>query len=201
MQAIESTTPYDERLKAATRRNKVHPLKMVMYVGLASLVMMFVALTSAYIVRRASGNWLEFSIPTIFYVNTLVILASSLTLHFAYRAFKREAAGTYKALLTTTFVLGIAFLILQYLGWQELAAQGVPLKINPAGDFVYAISWLHALHVVGGIAALAVSLVLAYAIRLRRTPARQLRLELTIIYWHFVDALWLYLVIFLSLQR
>ncbi len=200
MRALESTT-FDEGMEAATRRNKVHPLKMVMYVGLASLVMMFVALTSAYIVRRASGNWLEFSIPTIFYINTLVILASSLTLHFAYRAFKREAAGAYKGLLTSTFVLGIAFLVLQYLGWEELAAQGVPLKINPSGDFIYAISWLHALHVVGGIAALAVSLVLAYAIRLRRTQARQLRLELTIIYWHFVDVLWIYLIVFLSIQR
>ncbi|MBB4078243.1 cytochrome c oxidase subunit 3 [Lewinella aquimaris] len=188
-------------MEAATRRNKVHPLKMVLYIGLASLVMMFIALTSAYIVRRAAGNWLEFSIPGIFYVNTLVIIASSITLHFAYRAFKREAAVAYKSLLTVSFVLGIAFLVMQYLGWEELAAQGVPLKINPAGDFVYAISWLHALHVVGGIAALAVALVFAYAIRLRKTPARQLRLELTITYWHFVDVLWIYLIIFLSLQR
>ncbi|WP_183494457.1 cytochrome c oxidase subunit 3 [Neolewinella aquimaris] len=199
MSAVNTTI--NKRMEAATRRNKVHPLKMVLYIGLASLVMMFIALTSAYIVRRAAGNWLEFSIPGIFYVNTLVIIASSITLHFAYRAFKREAAVAYKSLLTVSFVLGIAFLVMQYLGWEELAAQGVPLKINPAGDFVYAISWLHALHVVGGIAALAVALVFAYAIRLRKTPARQLRLELTITYWHFVDVLWIYLIIFLSLQR
>ncbi|MCP9235468.1 cytochrome c oxidase subunit 3 [Lewinella sp. JB7] len=199
MSAVD--TGVDKRMEAATRRNKVHPLKLVLYIGLASLVMMFIALTSAYIVRRASGNWLEFSIPGIFYVNTLVIIVSSITLHFAYRAFKREAGAAYKNLLTVSFILGIAFLVMQYLGWEELAAQGVPLKINPAGDFVYAISWLHALHVVGGIAALAVALVFAYAIRLKRTPARQLRLELTITYWHFVDALWVYLIIFLSLQR
>ena len=188
-------------MEAATRRSKIHPLKMVMYIGVGSLVMMFVALTSAYIVRRASGNWLEFSIPTIFYVNTLVIIGSSLTLHAAYRAFKREAAGAYKTWLSVSFILGIAFLVLQYLGWNELAAQGVPLKINPSGDFVYAISWLHALHVVGGLAALMVTLILSYAIKLRRTPARQLRLELTLIYWHFVDVLWIYLIVFLSLQR
>lgn len=199
MSAIETTL--NHRIDTPSRRSRLHPLKFAMYVGLGSLVMMFIALTSAYIVRRASGNWLEFSIPTIFYVNTLVIVISSLTLHAAYRAFKREAAGAYKVWLSVTFVLGLAFLVLQYMGWEELAAQGVPLKINPAGDFVYAISWLHALHVVGGIAALLVSVVFAYAIRLRRTPARQLRLELMLIYWHFVDALWIYLILFLSLQR
>ena len=199
MSAVHTTV--DQQITAATRRSKIHPLKMVMYIGCGSLVMMFVALTSAYIVRRASGNWLEFSIPTIFYVNTLVILVSSLTLHAAYQAFKREAATAYKALISVTFLLGIAFLVLQYVGWQDLAAAGIPLKINPSGDFVYAISWLHAAHVVGGLAALLVTLVLAFALRLRRTPARQLRLELMMIYWHFVDVLWIYLIVFLSLQR
>ncbi len=199
MAIIETST--DQRLRAATRRNRVHPHKMVMYIGMTSLVMMFVALTSAFIVRRASGNWLEFSIPGIFYLNALVIVGSSLTLHLAYRAFKREAERAYRGWIVTTFVLGIAFVILQYVGWLVLAEQGVPLKINPAGDFVYAISGLHALHVIGGLAALLVSVVFAFAIRLRRTPARQLRLELTMIYWHFVDGLWLYLILFLTLQR
>ncbi|MGB3800170.1 MAG: DUF2768 family protein [Lewinella sp.] len=199
MSAIETTL--DPRMEAVTRRSKLHPLKMLMYIGLGSLVMMFIALTSAYIVRRASGNWLEFSIPTIFYVNTLVIVVSSLTLHAAYQAFKREAMGVYKGLLTVSFLLGIAFVVLQFVGWQDLAAQGVPLKINPSGDFIYAISWLHAVHVVGGLAALFVTLLVAYIRRIRNTPARKLRLELTMIYWHFVDVLWIYLIIFLSLQR
>lgn len=188
-------------MASATRRNRIHPLKLALWVGLVSLVMMFTALTSAYIVRRAAGNWLEFSIPAIFYINTLVIVGSSLTLHAAYRAFKREAARAYRSWLSVTFVLGLAFLVLQYFGWRELAAAGVPLKINPSGDFIYAISWLHAVHVVGGVAALTVALALAFATQLRRTPARQLRLELTITYWHFVDVLWIYLILFLSLQR
>ena len=199
MSAIETT--FDPRMEAVTRRSRLHPLKMLMYIGLGSLVMMFIALTSAYIVRRASGNWLEFSIPTIFYVNTLVIVVSSLTLHAAYRAFKREAMGVYKGLLSLSFALGIAFVVLQFVGWQDLAAQGVPLKINPSGDFIYAISWLHALHVVGGLVALAVTLLVTFLRRVRKTPARQLRLELTLIYWHFVDVLWIYLIVFLSLQR
>lgn len=188
-------------MQAATRRNRIHPKKLAMWVAIVSLIMMFTALTSAYIVRRAAGNWLEFSIPSIFYVNTLVIVGSSLTLHAAYAAFKREAAFAYKSLLGITFLLGIAFVVLQYLGWEQLAAEGVPLKINPSGDFVYAISGLHAVHVLGGIAALAVALVVAFVTKLKRTPARQLRLELTLTYWHFVDILWIYLIVFLSLQR
>ena len=199
MSTVESN--YDERMVAVTRRNRVHPHKMLLYVGIASLLMLFVALTSAYIVRRAGGNWLEFSIPGIFYINTLVILVSSLTLHLAKRAFVRGASTTYRTWLTITMGLGVAFLILQFAGWDELAAQGVPLKINPSGDFVYAFGWLHAAHVIGGLAVLGVSVVLAYYLPLKVTPARKLRLELTVIYWHFLDALWIYLIIFLSLQR
>lgn len=191
----------EKRMQAETRRNKIHPKKLALWVAIVSLIMMFTALTSAYIVRRAAGNWLEFSIPSIFYVNTLVIVASSLTLHAAYRAFKREAEGAYKALLGITFILGVAFVILQYFGWLQMEAEGVPLRINPSGDFVYAISSLHAVHVLGGLAALGVALTMAFLRKLRRTPARQLRLELTLTYWHFVDVLWIYLIVFLSLQR
>ena len=194
-------TTLNKKMEVATRRNKIHPYKLALYVAMVSLVMMFTGLTSAFIVRRAAGNWLEFSIPPVFYVSTLVIVVSSLTLHAAYRAFKREAEGAYRGLIVLSFLLGIAFLVLQYVGWQTLAAEGIPLRINPSGDFVYAISWLHAFHVIGGLAALAVSVVLAYARQLRRTPARQLRLELILIYWHFVDVLWVYLIVFLSLQR
>jgi len=190
-----------KEMEVVTRHNKIHPKKLALWVGLVSLVMMFTALTSAYVVRRAAGNWLEFDIPSIFYWNTLVIVVSSLTLHAAYGAFKREAAFAYRSLLTVTFILGIAFVVLQYLGWEQLAAEGVPLKINPSGDFVYAISGLHAVHVLGGIAVLAVALAVAFVRKLKRTPARQLRLELTLTYWHFVDFLWIYLIVFLSLQR
>jgi len=188
-------------MEAATRRNKIHPQKLALWVGIVSLIMMFTALTSAYIVRRAAGNWLEFNIPAIFYWNTLVIVVSSLTLHAAYEAFKREADAAYKGLLIVTYLLGITFVVMQYLGWEALAEGGIPLKTNPSGDFIYAISGLHAAHVIGGIAILTVTLIMAFARKLKRTPARQLRLELTLTYWHFVDVLWIYLIVFLSLQR
>jgi len=194
-------TTVNKEMEAATRRNKIHPKKLALWVGLVSLIMMFTALTSAYVVRRAAGNWLEFSIPGIFYINTLVIMASSLTLHAAYGAFKREAAGAYKTLLSITFLLGIAFVVLQYVGWEQMAALGLDIKVNPSTSFIYAISGLHVVHVLGGITVLAVALGAAFMRKLKRTPARQLRLELTLTYWHFVDLLWIYLIIFLSLQR
>ncbi len=193
--------PIQPQMEAATRRNKIHPLKLTLWVALASIVMMFTALTSAYIVRQAAGNWLEFSIPPIFYWNTAVIVVSSLTLQAAYITFKRGAERPYKLLLVVTLLLGIAFLWLQYLGWQELAASGIPLKTNPSGDFIYTISGLHALHVIGGITVVLVGILMAYARKFQVTPMRILRLELSLTYWHFVGLLWIYLIVFLSLQR
>lgn len=191
----------DPGMAVATRRNKIHPLKMLLWVSLTSIVMMFTALTSAYVVRQASGNWLEFNIPNIFYWNTLVIVVSSVTLHSAYFAFRRGSEKGYKTLMLLTLLLGFVFLILQYVGWNDLTQAGVPLKTNPSGDFVYAISGLHGLHVVGGIAVLLVGLLVAFARPFKVTPMRKLRLELSLTYWHFVGGLWIYLIVFLSMQR
>jgi len=198
---MENTSAVNTQLRAATRRNKIHPLKLALWVAVASMVMMFTALTSAYVVRRAGGNWLEFDLPNIFYWNTLVIVVSSLTLHGAYFAFKRGAERVYKSLLLVTFVLGLGFLFMQYLGWLDLTEMGVPLKTNPSSDFIYVISGLHGLHVIGGIAVLLVGILIAFARPFKVTPVRQLRLELSLTYWHFVDLLWIYLIVFLSLQR
>lgn len=199
MGAMDKTI--DQQLAAATNRNKIHPLKLALWVALASIIMMFTALTSAYIVRQAGGNWLEFSLPNIFYWNTLVIVVSSLTLHGAYLSFKKGRESAYKSLMIATLILGIAFLWLQYLGWLDLTAAGVPLKTNPSGDFVYTISGLHGLHVVGGITVLLIGILVAFARPFRVTPMRKLRLELSLTYWHFVGGLWIYLIVFLSTQR
>ncbi len=159
--------------------------------------MMFASLTSAYLVRQAAGNWLEFRLPGIFFASTGAIIASSATLHGAYLAFLRGNGGLYRILLALTLTLGLAFLVLQYQGWVALVEIGVPLKTNPSGDFIYAISGLHAAHVLGGIGVLVVALLHAFLLDYRVTPARKLRFELTLTYWHFVDALWVYLLVFL----
>lgn len=181
-------------------RNKIHPKKFALWVACASIMMMFAALTSAYIVRRAGGNWLEFQLPSIFFYNTITILASSLSLHFSYRAFLKGNSTMYKGLLLTTLALGLLFVGLQYEGWTQLEAMGVPLRLNPSGDFIYVISAVHAAHVLGGIAALIVASLHAFTLPNKVSPARKLRFQLTFTYWHFVDFLWLYLLVFLMQQ-
>ena len=100
-----------------------------------------------------------------------------------------------------TYVLAILFFVFQYMGWLELSEAGVPFTLNPSGDFVYVISWLHAAHVIGGLTALTVALIHAFGLKFKVTPKRKIRFELTLTYWHFVDFLWVYLFIFLSFYR
>ncbi len=182
------------------RSSRIHPKKFALWVACASITMMFTAFTSAYIVRQAQGNWLEFELPVIFTINTAVILLSSLTLHSSYFSFKRGKEKLYKGLLVVTFILGIAFLVLQYQGWLAMRTVGIELTTNPSGSFIYVISGIHAAHVLGGIAALAIALIHAFALRYQVTPTRQLRFELTLTYWHFVDFLWIYLLLFFISQ-
>ena len=181
-------------------RNKIHSNKFALWVGIGSIIMMFASLTSAYVIRRAAGNWLEFKLPDIFFVSTLVIIASSVTLHLSYLAFKKRQEAKYKTLLLVTFGLGMAFVVLQYQGWQAMDAIGATFTANPSSSFIYLISGLHAAHVLGGIGVLLTALTHAYYLPFKPTPRRQLRFELTLNYWHFVDALWVYLIIFFVLQ-
>lgn len=180
--------------------NKIHSHKFALWVAIATIIMMFGAFTSAYIVRRASGNWYEFKLPDIFWINTVVIVASSFTLHASYRAFLKGFEKRYKALLTATFVLGIAFVVLQYMGWKAMTDMGATFTINPSSSFVYVISGLHAAHVLGGMAALIVAMIHAHVLPYKPTPRRRLRFELVVHYWHFVDVLWVYLFVFFMLQ-
>jgi len=182
-------------------RNKIHPKKFALLAACASITMMFGAFTSAFLVRQAAGNWLEFALPGIFTLSTVLIVASSVTLHGAFIAFKKGAAPLYKGLLIATFALGLAFVVVQYEGWQAMKdLLGLPLGTNPSSDFVYLISMIHAAHVIGGVAALLVALIHAFTLTSGPTPTRKLRLELTLIYWHFVDILWVYLFVFMTLQ-
>lgn len=181
-------------------RNKIQPQKLALWVGIGSIIMMFGAFTSAYVVRRSAGNWLEFKLPDIFFLNTVVIVLSSLTLHYSYTAFKKGNEKWYKGLLITTFVLGIVFIVLQYKGWQAMTAIGATFTVNPSSSFIYVISGLHAGHVLGGIATLIVAMIHAFVLPFKPTIRRKRRFELVCHYWHFVDVLWVYLIAFFILQ-
>lgn len=182
-------------------QNRIHPRKFALLLACASMVMMFAGLTSAYLVRQAAGNWLEFRIPAIFGINTVVMLTSSLVLHAGYLAFKKGREQQYRLLTLMALLLGLAFLVMQYQGWLALTAIGVELTTNPSASFVYLISGIHAAHVLGGVAAILVAVIHAYSLPYKVTPKRKLRFELTLIYWHFVDLLWVYLFVFLITQH
>lgn len=186
---------------AVYNRNKIHPQKFALLLSCASVVMLFAALTSAYVVRQAAGNWLEFPLPVIFLYSTLTLIVSSITLHFSYKSFLKGKPLLYRYLLFITFVLGILFIYLQYKGWMALVAMGVELGTNPSGSFLYVLSGLHAAHILGGLAAVFVAILHAFILPYEVTDKRKLRFEMTQIYWHFVDILWIYLIVFLWLQQ
>ncbi|MDP4579102.1 MAG: cytochrome c oxidase subunit 3 [Saprospiraceae bacterium] len=182
-------------------RNKIHPQKFALLVSCASVVMLFAALTSAYVVRQAAGNWLEFPMPVLFLYSTLTLIVSSLTLHFSYKGFLAGNVKSYKYLLLLTFALGVLFIYLQYKGWMALVSMGVELGTNPSGSFLYVLSGLHAAHILGGLAAVFVAILHAFILPYEVSAKRKLRFEMTQIYWHFVDILWIYLIVFLWLQQ
>ena len=178
-----------------TRR--IHPQVFALWMGFLSIIMMFIALTSAYIVKQAAGNWLEFIIPNSFYVSTAVILISSLTLHVSYSSFKKGKELLYKSMLVVTLILACVFIVMQYKGWFQLFDGGVDMKGNPSGSFFYLITGLHAVHILGGIAALIVAILHAFTLPFKPTERRRVRFSLVLQYWHFVDILWIYLFTFL----
>jgi len=182
-------------------RNRIHPQLFALYVSFASIMMMFGALTSAYIVKHAQGDWLEYPMPTYFYVSTVVLLLSSFTLHYSYHSFTKNRETKYKAFLVLSFILGLAFIVLQSQGWTSLFSIGVDLKANVSGSFLYLITGLHALHILGGVAAITVAIIHAFTLEFVVTRKREARFKLVLHYWHFVDVLWIYLLVFLLLVK
>lgn len=188
-------------LEHTNTRNKIHPQKFALWLGMASILMMFIAFTSAYIVKQAAGNWLEFRLPQVFFINTGVIILSSICLEYSYRSFVNGNALLYRGLLLASFFLGVGFVALQYNGWNELFSIGIDLKGNPSGSFLYLITGVHAAHVLGGITAIVVALIHAFTLKYKVTDIRKNRFQLVVQYWHFVDILWVYLFLFLIFYK
>jgi len=182
------------RLSVNDQRKKIHPHKFTLWVGLASIIMMFAGLTSAYIVKRDAPNWTTFSIPRAFWYSTAVILLSSLTVQMALKAFKEREMQRYRNMITATTVLGLLFIILQWMGFRAIWQSGISFKGSGGGQFLYIIAGLHALHVLAGVIALLILFLKAFGTRIRNYNS--VPVELMSTYWHFVDLLWLYLFIF-----
>jgi len=179
---------------ANAQRKKIHPHKFTLWVAIGSIIMMFAGLTSAYIVKREQPNWTSFEMPQIFWYSTLVMLVSSLTIQLALKSFKEREMGRYRALVVTTFVLGALFVWMQWKGFNQIWDSGVTLKGAGAGQFLYIIFGLHALHVVGGVVGLILLFMRAFNRKYR--SYNSVPIEIAGTYWHFVDLLWLYLFVF-----
>jgi cytochrome c oxidase subunit III len=177
-----------------TQKDKIHPHKFLLWIALASIVMMFAGLTSAYIVKSQQASWQGIRIPVNFWYSTAVILLSSLTMQLSVRSFKNRDMGRYRLLITVTAMLGLVFVGLQYLGFQQLWAGGVTLQGSGAGQFLYVIAGLHGLHVLGGVIALLIIFLRAFFGKTKTYSS--IPVEVAAMYWHFVDILWIYLLIF-----
>ncbi len=153
---------------ARTRANELLLLAIV-----ASVVMLFAAFTSAYLIRRTGADWQRAPLPVALWINTIVLVASSVTMELARRSGLRRW-------LVATLVLGFVFLAGQFIAWRELATQGIYLPTSPHSSFIYMLTAVHGVHLFGGVAAL------IYA------TSRGRRLGLCATYWHFVDGVWLY---------
>lgn len=173
----------------------MNPRKFILWLFVVSIIMLFAAMTSAYLVRRAEGNWLEYTIPAVFTYSSVVLIVSSLTMHWAYLAAKKDNFGSLKTAISITFALGIAFLYMQFQGWVELVNQKVFFVGNPAGSFMYVFTGLHGFHLISGLIVLVFALVAAFRLRIHAKNLNQIEIAAT--YWHFLDILWLYLFVFL----
>ena len=184
--------------------SRANRYRIGMWVGLASVAMMFTSLSSAYIVRYASANdWVPLAIPRVMFVSTLLILISSVTLELARRKLKRLIQPAYARYLLLTVLLGLAFLASQLISWRQLAGQGIYLSSNPHSSFFYLLTGAHAVHLLGGLLALTFLWLRSQrkVTEAASVAKRQATTDAVTIYWHFMDGLWIYLFLLLFLWR
>ena len=187
-----------------TKATDVSRYRVGMLVALASILMMFTALSSAYVVRAASANdWVPLAMPRVLLLSTGLILISSITIDAARRKLRAGFDGAYTQLLLVTVLLGFGFLASQLFAWKQLARQGVFLTTNPHSSFFYLLTATHGLHLLGGLLALIFLLVrtLRHTEKASGAATRLAAVDAVSIYWHFMDALWIYLFLLLFLWR
>ncbi|WP_291723637.1 heme-copper oxidase subunit III [Bernardetia sp.] len=177
----------------------MNPKRFNVWLFIVSIIMVFAALTSGYIVRQGDilKEWLVFDLPSLFYWSTGVILLSSVTMHWAYISAKKNEIGQVKIGLWLTLVLGFVFLYVQVKGWGQLVDAGVFFageKSNPAGSFVYVISGLHGAHILAGLIFVFITLIKAMQSKVHSKNTNTIAMCMT--FWHFLDLLWIYLFFF-----
>ena len=189
----------DYSIKPSARVRSMHPKKFGMWLFIITVIMIFASLTSAYIVKKGAGNWKYFELPELFKYTSIIIVISSVSMHWAYISAKRNLLKQFRIGSIITGLLAIAFIYGQIFSWNELIAQNGHFVGNAAGSFIYVFTGLHVLHLVGGIVFL--SIVLVSALKNDIDTKRMTRIEMCTTYWHFLGGLWLYFYIFLTVYN
>lgn len=186
-----------------------HPYNVLLFLVLFSITALFLAFSVAFIYTRIQSELPPVKLPPIFLINTLLLLGSSGTLIWAKRSFKADDTQRYQQALLATIILSVIFLIAQFIGWRQLFAQEIFIHTDNSASYLYVISGLHFAHVIAGLPFLGIFLWQAYK-RMKEPvsvlvyfsdPEKRLKLRLLTIYWHFIDGLWIYLVLFFWLNN
>ena len=178
----------------------VQRYKLGVWVGSGGIIMVFAAFTSAMVVRSGMGDdWKSFGLPGVLWFSTAALLVSSFTIEKAKHALRAVAEADLKKWLAATSVLGAAFLASQWAGWLNLADRGLYLADNPSHSFFYVFTVGHGLHLFGGLLALGYVTARVWLGRIWIT--REAAIEAAALYWHFMDALWVYLFVLLMVWR
>lgn len=177
------------------------PIRFNMWLAIIGSTMLFAAFTSAYIVKRAEGNWDAFPIPEQFIFSTVLVILGSISMQWSLWAAKRDELVQMRTALICTVILAIAFGISQFMGWSAMVESGLFLMFtdNVAGSFFYVITGMHFLHVAGGFIAVGRVVYKAFKLEIHKKSLRAISMSTT--YWHFMGILWIYLYLFLFLNR
>lgn len=189
-------------VEEARKPRSMNPKKFALWLFMVSVMMLFGAWTSAYIVKRGEPGWSSFELPAQFWVNTAIIIVSSITMVWAQRSARKDNLEQTKLALGVTTVLGVAFLIGQWLAWGKMVEMNYFFAgsgSNSSSSFIYVLTGFHGLHIVSGVVFLL--LVLFAAFRYKVHSRNMLKMEMCSTYWHFLGVLWLYLFVFLLLNR
>ena len=191
-----------------TSKEFVSPVKnsseLMIYLVMVGVCVLFVGLTFGYLFGKSQADWSSFPLPKVFWLSTIILFASTISFKYMSNAYLNDRITELKIGLGVSLALGIAFLMSQISGWQQLMAMDVGLDDHPAGSYLYLLSGLHGVHVLAGIVFLGFSLrtVIKHtgdnvkALLFFADPARKSRLKMLSFYWYVVDGLWLYLFLF-----
>ena len=203
-----SQAPVDGPYSEYQNNFAFHPYNVMLILVLMGVTTLFLAFSAAFVYTRVQSDLPPLRLPILFLFNTVILLASSATMIWAKRAYKADDTLSYQRALLATMILSFFFMIMQGVAWYQLFANEIYIYTDNTAGYLYVISALHFAHVIAGLPFLGIFLwtarkrmkepvsVLVYF----SDPEKRLKLRLLTIYWHFLDALWIYLVIFFYLN-